>query len=315
MSAFQAFMSQLIDYAGLFPPAQLPLNEAITNYSHYQQHTDSWLLSHFIIPATRLNELSTIASSQLTTESPYQFSILGQSGVHINPFNQNLQEDMDNIVAFRQRHGQTVNADLYETRLPSVPTEQLVDLILPTIVTAHGHRLHIFLELPRDENWVDNFLTAAQTIAIYADQHPTGFQAGLKIRCGGLTPDTFPTPTEIAHAIVACQSAGIPFKATAGLHHPVRHFNNSVNTTMHGFLNLFGAALCAHHFNLNDYDVLPIIEDENPDNFIFTADAFQWGEYTVPAEAITLHRQKHLISYGSCSFDEPREDLQALGLL
>ena len=109
---------------------------------------------------------------------------------------------------------------------------------------------------------------------------------------------------------------GVPFKATAGLHHPVRHWSEEVGASMFGFLNVFGGALltAVHHF---DSDALVrVLEDERAAHFRFDDGGFRWtDDWFVPAEAIAALRATFATSYGSCSFDEPREDLRALGLL
>src|SRR5262245_38924762 len=56
--ALRALLGGIIDYAGLFPPAQLPLEEAIRNYARYRTEPESWMLGRFVIPATRLKELA-----------------------------------------------------------------------------------------------------------------------------------------------------------------------------------------------------------------------------------------------------------------
>lgn len=56
-SSFQAFMSQILDYAGMYPPASLPLEEAFKNFIAYQTISEAWMLSRFVIPAKRLAEL------------------------------------------------------------------------------------------------------------------------------------------------------------------------------------------------------------------------------------------------------------------
>ena len=83
--------------------------------------------------------------------------------------------------------------------------------------------------------------------------------AGAKLRCGGVTADTFPAPEQVARFIVAARDAGVPAKFTAGLHHPVRHFSDDVRTEMHGFLNLYVGGMLAHTTGLNWQELAGII--------------------------------------------------------
>jgi hypothetical protein len=43
-------LTGLIDYAGLFPPAKLSLDQAIRNYAAYRQCPERWMLGKFVIP-------------------------------------------------------------------------------------------------------------------------------------------------------------------------------------------------------------------------------------------------------------------------
>jgi hypothetical protein len=157
--------------------------------------------------------------------------------------------------------------------------------------------------------------TAATAVGLY--NRRVGRDAvGLKFRCGGVTPEAFPDPAALAHALVACREEGAPFKATAGLHHPVRHFSAEVGAPMYGFLNVFGAAALAFVHGFDRAAVARVLRDEDAAHFRFEGGGFCWAEdWFVPTEAVAEVRDRFATSYGSCSFDEPREDLRALGLL
>jgi hypothetical protein len=124
--------------------------------------------------------------------------------------------------------------------------------------------------------------------------------AGAKIRCGGTT---LPSVEEVAAFISACGEAGVPFKATAGLHHPIRSGDR------HGFLNLLAAAVFA------DGDLEAIVAEEDPAAFTVDGDGFGVHGRRADAETIAEARAERFVAYGSCSFDEPVDDLTALGLL
>jgi hypothetical protein len=119
---------------------------------------------------------------------------------------------------------------------------------------------------------------------------------GAKVRCG---PN--PPPIELLAAFVrACREHGIPFKATAGLHHAVR------TTEQHGFLNLLAAAT----FGEEERAL------EETDAAAFRIDGrFSWRDRDAAPEEIQHVRRTLFTTFGSCSFDEPVDDLKALGLL
>src|SRR5439155_26384418 len=135
--------------------------------------------------------------------------------------------------------------------------------------------------------------------------------AGLKLRCAAIGQAPAPTAPEIARALAAAREARLALKCTAGLHHPLARPAEGA----HGFLNVFGAALLAYACNLSADALLPVLEDSEASHFRFGADGFAWQSLTVATERIAELRKTFVTSFGSCSFDEPREDLRALGLL
>jgi hypothetical protein len=140
------------------------------------------------------------------------------------------------------------------------------------------------------------------------------FRPGFKLRCGGLHASSVPSSEDVAFVIIACRVCRVPLKFTAGLHHPMRHFDAGLKTHMHGFINVFGAGVLAHARHLNEDQVRAIIEDEDPQDFIFEDDGFRWKDWRATTEEIVAARRE-VVSFGSCNFDEPREDLRKLGWL
>jgi hypothetical protein len=83
---------------------------------------------------------------------------------------------------------------------------------------------------------------------------------------------------------------------------------------MHGFLNVLGAAVLAAEHEWDDQQTSTMLEDENAASFSFSDDSFAWQEWKIATDQIKARRD-FVVSFGSCSFDEPREDLRALNLL
>jgi len=131
-------------------------------------------------------------------------------------------------------------------------------------------------------------------------------RAGAKIRCGG---DTVPPIEAVAAFIAACRDAGVRFKATAGLHHPIRLGER------HGFLNLLAAAVFAHADGLGEDELAAILAEEDPQAFSLDTDALAVHGHRASAATIAEARAELFVAYGSCSFDEPVEDLTALGMI
>lgn len=316
--SLQLFNSKLIDYAGLFPPASLDLKSAFNNYLSYISGSPfSWMLGKFICPVSKLSELDElIENEKITFKNPISFSVLGIPSVHSSEFLDSLSHDVSLISDFSFKYSGKINIDAYETRLPddifSIKGDDvLYDLIklgAEKLDSINTKRLPLFLESLPDEN------LPALADAI-SKHNKTGGKSAYKLRTGGVVAASFPPSSKIAFALKTCIDREVPMKCTAGLHHPIRHYNESVKTEMHGFINVFGAGILNVCLNLSADVMTEILEDEEVDNFHFSESSFGWKDYHILASRVQEAREQFMISYGSCSFDEPVDDLKTLGLL
>ena len=122
--------------------------------------------------------------------------------------------------------------------------------------------------------------------------------ARAKVRCGG---ETVPTVDELGAFIRRCRDLGVVFKATAGLHHAVRTDGE------HGFLNLLAA--CCLGFEE------AVLADEDPGAFRLTPERFSWRGQGCGPEKVAEVRSGLFASFGSCSVQEPVDDLRKMGIL
>jgi hypothetical protein len=134
------------------------------------------------------------------------------------------------------------------------------------------------------------------------------------LRTGGVTADAFPDGAQIARTLVTAARHRVPIKFTAGLHHPVRLLHESVGTKMHGFLNVLGAGVLAAEHRWSEAQTQEMLAEEEADAFSFDDEMMRWRDWKLTTAQIVTRRQL-VTSLGSCSFDEPRDDLRALGLL
>lgn len=316
-NSLRALLEGLIDYAGIFPPAGLPVAEAVRNFAHYRGEPDAWMLARFVFPARRLPELDGFAATLFTAETPLAVSALGTSGEDANSALSALGDDLAAIHAFRDQHRERVVVDAIETRLPSSLASASDPAALRAYLVAADDAIQagspapvtVFHETPLAADWSAQIPRVAGALAA------AGCAAGFKLRTGGLEASAFPSSLQVATMIDACRRAGVAFKATAGLHHPLRHLNAALETHMHGFLNVFGGAALAAAHDLDAAALARILAEEDPAAFRFDGDTLGWRELSAPVTAVIEARRTLAISFGSCSFDEPREDLAALGLL
>ena len=323
--SFSAFMNGIIDYAGLFPPANLSLDPAIRNFATYRKSDEAWMLSRFIIPAARLQDLQTYRDELFHDEDPFYFSVLGSGTETLNEFEEEISSVFDDCAEFNRSSEPGVVTDLLEIKLPKEAVlggdSQLVREALSMIENAKeagsGSPQIVYLEGFYEESWRKDIETVLRSLSDYQKEceADAGFQLGYKLRCGGTEASMFPEVEKVAFSINACREHDLALKCTAGLHHPVRHYNDSVQAKMHGFFNVFGGALLAYAYDLTNEELEEIIAEEDPDHFSFTDESFSWGELSISTDNIRELREVAVTSFGSCSFEEPIEDLRQLGLL
>ena len=316
VASLRAFLDGLMDYAGLFPPARLDLDPALRNYARYRAGRDAWMLGRFIVPVARLGELD--AYADLFEEAPpFRFSILLRAAD--DPFKA-WPDDVTAARTFEHQHGGRAVADRFEGKISAAIAQDraaLEDLLgtmnehLDASAGGEGPRIYCEVDLTGGLKGIERVAEAVAARNAEAGR-PV---AGLKFRCGGETPEAFPSPDALAHALVLARDASAPFKATAGLHHPFPRLDPETGATMHGFVNVFGSALLAHARHLSAAELRPILEDPGSRRFTFDADGFAWNGYGANTPEVADARAAFATSYGTCSFDEPRDDLRALGWL
>ena len=302
-ASLRALLEHSIDYAGLFPPTTLALEPALQNQAAYVRTADAWMLGAFILPVAQFADGAGNVS-RFDREHPLRVSALGKKA-DAATFKQSLTAARDSIRAFREKHRVAAAVTQLEMPLPDGADGDLLQAARATLDELH---LNVFWEAPADE--------AERVINLIAESNAakSGRAFGYKLRTGGVTVDAFPTSVQIADALVIAAQYHVPIKFTAGLHHPVRQFHSSVGTKMHGFLNVLGAGVLAIEHDWSEGETADMLNDERAESFSFDDASFAWREWEIATDRIRMHR-KLVTSLGSCSFDEPREDLRALRLL
>jgi hypothetical protein len=204
----RTLLAGIVDYAGLFPPARLALEPALTNYVRHGRQGEAWMLGRFVIPAARLGELAPLASL-FPTDSALTFSALGRGGATAEEFLTGLNADFKDIDAFHERHGRAVRVDAFEVKLPPdvLAAEKAVSVLLEQVRRRlerfDSSHLPLFFEAPAE--------SAGRLAPVLLRRRNCGF----KLRCGGLQPADFPSSAQVASALTTCVESDVPFKATA----------------------------------------------------------------------------------------------------
>ena len=276
----EIMLEGLIDYAGLYPPANLDMQATVNHWSAGFSSEDKWILARLIIPVQRLGEFKQAAEQLLpkSDEEPWQLSVLlpeacsdsfGDAAQQVVEFNMTDCGAVANVVEFKA----TTTGEIDKALVC------LHDDIFP------------FIEFTIDQD--PRGLIAALAGSI----------AGAKVRTGGVTEDLYPSVEDLARFIHCCAISKLQFKATAGMHHPCRNYNEAVGVHEFGFLSVLYATAAAR------------FQDATPDRIadILRADSLDLESCT--EEMLVKVRAELFCSFGSCSFDDPRIDLRAMGLL
>ncbi|HEX8926975.1 MAG TPA: hypothetical protein VF786_14340, partial [Terriglobales bacterium] len=221
-ASLRALLAGVVDYAGLFPPAGLGMFEAVSNFSRYMQSEHAWMLGRFVVPASRLDEFVAAQENAAATEAWRLSALLGPDPVR----------DFDAIRQFNLQNPGAV-IDTIEAKVSTAAEIDLVQKMLPNEITA-------YYEIAPSN--AQELLPAIRELGGRA-----------KIRSGGVTEQAIPSGRDVAGFIVQCARAGVPFKATAGLHHPLRachaltYDDDSPSASMHGFINVLAASVLAFY--------------------------------------------------------------------
>lgn len=286
MNATEALLSRAIDYAGLFPPAGLTMERAVREYKRHLDTDYAWMLGNFVIPAQRLPEFSQAFTTVCCDEQtqPWTLSVICD----------NPDIDVRTVDNFQQ--GAVLFAG-FEGRVSDIRSATRFLDLLP-------HDRPRYLEFPPDR--AEEFLPMLDTQ-----------KARAKIRTGGLSAAAVPAAQIIARFLLACAEQGVPFKATAGLHHAVRGTHplgteaTGATASMHGFLNLLLAAVQAWAGS-SERVLLDTLSLENPRDIRVEPDAIHWNNQWVTLEQIRSARAQFAMGLGSCSFKEPVVDLMTM---
>ncbi len=295
MSAIRTLLAKSIDYAGLFPPAELDMGTALENYARYSGGTASWALGRFIVPVRRLAELEVELSRIPRRPGGRSWRLAALLGTDARP-------DLKSLDAFNRRYtNRGVTIDTVELKATS---EQGVGEIARLVPSS----LQTYIEIPigRDPG---NLIAAIGH---------GGRRA--KVRTGGVTQDAFPQTADLVRFLRATTRLAVPFKATAGLHHPLRdtyrltYAENSASGSMFGFLNLM-LAVAFIRSGMEEAEVARVLEEGEAGAFQADESGMSWRNHRLDLKALSDARRLGMIAFGSCSFTEPIADLESLHLL
>jgi len=316
-------LDDALDYRGLFPPTELSLPRALRTYADQRDEPEAWMLSRFVLPVRQLPDLYP-HRTLLLRGAPYPFSVLGTGGDDPDLFLERLVRDLEVIDDFDAEFGGQSQVDRMEVPLPDplVGAEQsalesFFDDVDRRLIQTGTPKLDLFFRVPLRHTAVSALPALGAAVAEHNSRQavPARSVMGLKVRCGGETPADVPSAEHLAALITTCRDAGIAFLAHTGLQHPVRHYDDGLDAELHGFLNLFVAAVLAAEHPLDPEVVETILLEETANNFRFEKESFSWRDLGASLDGIRHARTGLALSFGSCSLEEPVDALRDLDFL
>jgi hypothetical protein len=280
-------MRDVIDYAGLFPPAALPMGAALDEYAAASTGPDAHMLGRFVITAAHLPAFAETVVTRPDLPARLPLSVIVRPG---------SDDDHRAVVAF--------DASALASRAPitSLECRPQAPSGIAWLVQAYGTSRAIYVE-------VDVTADLGPWLDAIARHHLRA-----KVRTGGLTPDAFPAPDALLRTLDAFVTRRIPFKATAGLHHAVRgtypltYAPDSARATMYGYLNVL-LATAALRAGRPRAEALALLLQ--PDGLVVGDEGATWGAMHLSPDVIAATRRDHFTSFGSCSFREPAGEFHA----
>ena len=315
-------MEDIIDYAGLFPPAKLEMNSAVNEYLRCRSDKQSWMLGRFVCPVRGLKELEA-SWRKFSDNSPVQVSVITSPIKTDMDFPDTFFCDLETVKEFIENSDGKATLDIIEIKLSgkflesdnSIGFRQILEEADHLICNSGIKGVTLYFEILFSADCRKQAKKIIQECSAFNKELLGAKRVGVKIRCGGAHPSLVPETADIAFAISESREAKIPFKATAGLHHPFRHLNPHTKVASHGFLNLFAAGILAWVHGLNVPKIVSVLEDQCSESFVFSNETFRWKNLRASVQEIASAREALMTSYGSCSFTEPVNDLTRLGLL
>lgn len=284
MTAIRALLDGFIDYAGTYPPADLDLEAAVRRYLGYRCGPQAAALGRFVIDVSRLSDLRRIAGVDFDR---MPLAICASPAC-----------DWSALL-----HGLGAHAALDIFEIKCAAPAQIAEIAgcLPSAAS-------VYFEVPVESPNLDA-LDAASSAGVR-----------IKLRMGGVVPSAFPSPRAVVTMLRVLADRPLAFKATAGLHHPLRsrhpltYAPASPVGAMHGFLNLFCAAALIYLGGDGD-EVVALLNESDPAAWHVSAESITCRSFCLSAQQVRNVRQQFFLSFGSCSFNEPIADLEALGWL
>ena len=267
-------LSRLFDDAGLFPPAQRAMNDAIAVHTHASAGPHAEIVGCFLCPVSGLDGLVARLVGNLAPAPPWDVVAVLDGAAR-----EGLSGLAADVASLAGRPGdERFRIVAVEAALPpDVVRTGVLDAI--AVLDGLPAGIRAFLELP--VAGADPEVSASALDAIATAHEAMNETLAAKVRCGGTAREAFPSSAALASFIASCAERSVAIKATAGLHHALRHLDPELGVRQHGFVNLLAASGLALS-GADPATLAAILEDEHGPSFALREGTISWRDSVVP---------------------------------
>ena len=283
----QELFANWIDYAGSFPPASLPTDQVATQLISALNSQHNWFVNRVVLNYDEILTFDSTLAASHSLDSSRRIPLCAVVGEQWQVAMTRLNE---------------IAPELRATQVTAIEGKWTESNLPPELLENHNGST-IYVELPIDDE-LENRLRFLRDAKLCA-----------KLRAGGTRSELFPAVKAVVEFLSGCRRIGLPYKLTAGLHHLwadqycMTYATDSPKTIMHGFLQVALAAL-ALETDANSIDVATeILKSTSAAHVSITSTGIGWRDQSWSLADFQSLRQNRLHAIGSCSIDEPLDEL------
>lgn len=312
VKSLDQLLDSAIDYSGMFPPNELDLREALREYVAFLKSEQKRFLSRFVIPYKGLNTLSALADKKQGLEGPLNLCIAGPDIQTLAEFKNVILTMEQEILEAHSEYPGELRTNILELKLPSksvitLNPEELVKALEAVVLRTAESRLlphRVFFELPEQAL---NIETTKKIIKVIAAHNKSVLKrkvdnylfSGLKINCGFAGSGTEVTDEYLAEAILFSRDTNVAVKFSGDINTAYPGFDKETGAKVHGFINILAASMLAYTQDLNLEETVEVLQDRNPENFVFKDGYMKWRELAAPMMEIKMLRMLSITSFNS----------------
>ena len=278
--AERALFARLVDDAAVFPPARLPLGDAVRAHLAHRTSGYADLVGPLLVPASAAAQLLEVVAG-LDVGAPLAVGVIARPGTDLAL----VEEALTTLGA-----------------VPAVEVASVEMAWVPSWRDADVAGLPLSLEVPRGAAMAD-------AIADISADASDAVRLQAKLRTGATETWAWPDEAELARFVRTSIDHDVGFKLTGGLHHAVRADHETTDggtDPQHGFLNVLVATRWALNGDEVD-ELVPLLAERDPGVLL--------GHVTRMSAADAAIVRAFFTAYGCCDVSDPVGELGAFGLI